>query len=128
MGASWGEGWGSTFLPMVVSWLTRFHRPRAARTEDFGDTIVKDSGANRQVEHGKAAPDAVGLPETLAQSHTRNADLLRLGRRTGGFQHSPEVCERNELLAQTRLELRPRTAQLPQLFAQGFSAGRFRED
>src|SRR5262245_32347774 len=60
--------------------------PQAVRTENLFQAIIENSGAHGEVQCGKPAADAPGLPETVAQTLAGNADVF-------GFRWAAHVVQ-----------------------------------
>ena len=91
-----------------------FYFPNSAFSEEFVEPFIHPSAAERDVDHRKAAAHVGYLFEAGAELGARNADMLRLVRRTDQFETAADIAQRfgysqskvKSMLARCRTQLR----------------------
>ena len=92
-----------------------FYFPNSAFSEEFVEPFIHPSAAERDVDHRKAAAHVGYLFEAGAELGARNADMLRLVRRTDQFETAADLAEGNDLPADMAAQCGPRLLQTLQL-------------
>ena len=92
--------------------------PNSAFSEEFVEPFLHPSAAERDIDHRKAAAHVGYLFEAGAELGARNADMLRLVRRTDQFETAADLAEGNDLPADMTAQRGPRLLQTLQLAAQ----------
>ena len=85
--------------------------PNSAFSEEFVEPFLHPSAAERDIDHRKAAAHVGYLFEAGAELGARNADMLRLVRRTDQFETAADLAEGNDLPADMAAQCGPRLLQ-----------------